>query len=84
MHPILRAAPTTLSVIVLTWPLLFWKAGVAELHEPFPGTGQPLIYNDMVRPDLPGDVAEPIVFRDRHATTSSLRTRHEPGSCQFQ
>jgi hypothetical protein len=53
MHPILRAALTTLCVIALTWPLLFWgKPASPNYMNRYPGTGQPPVYNDMVRPDL--------------------------------
>jgi len=52
MYPILRAALTTLCVIALTWPLLFWgKPASPNYMNRYPATVQPPIYNDMVRPD---------------------------------
>jgi hypothetical protein len=53
MHPILRAALTTLCAIALTWPLMFWgKPASPNSANRYLGSGHAPIYNDMVRPDL--------------------------------
>ena len=54
MHPILRVALTTLCVIVLAWPLLFWgKPALPDRSLQHVETGQPpLFYNSQLRHEL--------------------------------
>jgi len=54
MHPILRVALTTLCVIALAWPLLFWgKPALPDRSLQQFETSQPqLIYNNLLRNEL--------------------------------
>ena len=53
MHPILRVALTTLCVIALSWPLLFWgKPALPEHRERYLDAGQPTINGNMARHEL--------------------------------
>ena len=54
MHPILRVALTTLCVIVLAWPLLFWgKPAMTDRSiQQFESSQPPLIYNNLLRHEL--------------------------------
>jgi hypothetical protein len=53
MHPILRLALTTLCVIALTWPLLFWGQPASPNYANHrSGASQPLAYTNTASPDL--------------------------------